>query len=61
MPQNKYSRIIISLLRILNILKEKNQLKYWFYGHFHNTFNDIKNDTKFIGIDMNRFYTIQYF
>ena len=49
------------LTQTYNILKEKNQLKYWFYGHFHNTFNDIKNDTKFICVDMNRFYSIQYF
>ena len=49
------------LTQTYNILKEKNNLKYWFYGHFHNTYNDIKNDTKFICIDMNRFYSIQHF
>lgn len=49
------------LTETYNILKEKNNLKYWFYGHFHNTFQDIKNDTKFICVDKNSFYSVQYF
>ena len=49
------------LTQTYNILKENNSLKYWFYGHFHNTYQDIKNDTKFICVDMNRFYSVQYF
>lgn len=49
------------LTETYNILKENNNLKYWIYGHFHKSLQDIKNDTKFICVDMNRFYSIQYF
>lgn len=39
-------------------LKENNNIKYWFYGHFHQSNSMEYNDTKFIGLNINEFKEI---
>lgn len=40
------------LTSIYNKLKDKNNIKYWFYGHFHNSYILIKDDILFRGLNM---------
>lgn len=35
------------------ILKENNNIKSWYYGHFHKSYVDYKDDTKFTLLDIN--------
>jgi DNA repair exonuclease SbcCD nuclease subunit len=39
------------LTSIYNKLKDKHKIKYWFYGHFHNTYILIDNDVLFRCMD----------
>jgi len=47
---------------IFDILKEKNNITHWFYGHFHLSHTDIINDnilsTKFIALNVNEFVSL---
>ena len=40
------------LTDIYNKLKEKNNIKYWFYGHFHHSYILINNGILFRGLNM---------
>jgi predicted phosphodiesterase len=48
------------LTDIYNDLNKNNNIKYWFYGHFHKNNQEIINNTKFVLIDMNDFYHLNY-
>ena len=37
-----------------HLKKQGNDIKYWFYGHFHKHYFDIINNTRFTGLDMGR-------
>lgn len=43
-----------------DILKEKNNIKFWFYGHFHTYQNTIINQTNFICLNQNQFYEFKH-
>ena len=45
-----------SLTEMFNILKEKNNIKHWFYGHFHATKVEIHNDINFNLLGINSLY-----
>lgn len=44
----------VSILYDLIVEKQKEPIKYWMYGHFHNSWNITINDTRFIMLDMLR-------
>lgn len=47
------------LNNIYNILSEKNKIKFWFYGHYHKSYEMDKNKTKFILLDVNEYKEIR--
>lgn len=51
------------LTSIYERLKDKHNIKYWFYGHFHHTYILIDNDVLFRGINMfdNTYYSNDYY
>ena len=45
-----------NLSNFYHILMEKNMIKKWFYGHFHQSYRYTKDVTDFIGLNINEFY-----
>ena len=37
---------------IYNYISEKQSIEYWYYGHFHNSFNEKYKETTFIGLNI---------
>lgn len=53
----KEERDILS--NVYEILKEKNNIKYWFYGHFHTNWNERIDGTDFILLDVDNHYELK--
>lgn len=49
----------IDLQKMYDILKENNNIKKWFYGHFHSSNKETINNTEFITLDIDEFYKIK--
>lgn len=45
-----------SLTEMFNILKEKNNIKHWFYGHFHTNKTEIHDNINFNVLGINSLY-----
>ena len=46
------------LKRLYDILSENNEIKHWFYGHFHNTNTEEYNNTTFNLLGIDEFYDL---
>lgn len=49
------------LTDIFKILKKNNNIKKWFYGHFHDTHKEIIYDTEFVLLNIDEFFEIKHY
>ena len=47
------------LSKIFDILKEKNNITHWFYGHFHKSNKITFNDVELVGVNIDEFYELK--
>lgn len=48
------------LSRLFDILKEKNNIDVWYYGHFHSHLEHEEDNTKFVGLAINELNELNY-
>jgi hypothetical protein len=46
------------LKRLYDLLSENNEIKHWFYGHFHSTNTEEYNNTTFNLLGIDEFYNL---
>jgi predicted phosphodiesterase len=51
----------IVMTDIFNILKKNNNIKKWFYGHYHDTYKEIVYGTEFVLLNIDEFFEIKNF